>query len=307
MIRTWIGLLFVIPLFAQDEAGVKTPMDLLDYPDSIAVVTILKFNAQFTNGDTIRGRESGKTELRYDKSGRLSHWLNYSSTGSMYFGYEYLYSADGKIVTKRDAEDSTDVDEISYYDDQSRLIRISSWSAGHREMEFRYSGAGVLQTQTEYRYYAKDGSIDSKLELEYNEKGLVEKSTYYVLYGKGVYDVCSTTWYTYDSMDRQLERRWTDYHGWIYYTETFVYNEKGQITKNIYASSKHHATGEFWNETTYTYDGSGNLSSERYRNKYNDNLTTFAIINNASGLPMECLTISEGSGTFYVWSYTSQQ
>ncbi len=278
-------------------------MERIDFPDSTSTVTITRFDALSEGGKEVCGRELGSKEFRFDTASRLTHVLNYSSTGSMYYGYEYVFSEDGRMKTARDAEDSTDIDDIEYYDDKGKLIRISSWSAGHRETEFMYSSVGVLEKQIEYRYYAKDGTIDSRVEFEFNEHGLPEMSTYWVLYGKDIYDVVSTTWFTYDAKGRMKERKWTDYHGLVYFYERCEYNEKGQLVKDVYSSNKPHAT-EFWNETAYTYDERGYLSSTHYRNKYNNDLTTYAVEYNTSGLPSRCLTSCEGDSTIYIWTYT---
>lgn len=140
----------------------------------------------------------GSTEYTYDKKGRLTEAGNYDPDGEYSGGYRYSY--DGKFVrmcTMHSMEEEETARWV-YENNGKHIVKSEFYSEGVLESTSVSSYDGMKRTETvtgadstvigtaEYVYLSEDKPIeidsgDTHIKIEYNNKGLPERSVNVVL------------------------------------------------------------------------------------------------------------------------------
>lgn len=300
------ALLFLSSIACAQESPVSPP-DLKNYPDSFRQVTIVRKDVTTNNGPVIIGRNLGSKVLQFDAQGRLIHELNYDESGNLYFGTDYVYSADGSQLTTRDAEDTLDINAIFYYDKDGDLIRKSTFD-GTYITEYTYTTSKVLLHSVENRYDIKDGKsvITTHVEAFYDSLGREVESIYARRYGKDKYDPISVTHSTYDSLGRLIEKKYVDENGKMTMIKEYAYNAAGNQTREKITHADFGLNREGQGLSVYTYDAHGNLTSETFGRGDDALVLSYEVTYNEQGLPVKCLLSTSNDGrSMYTWIYST--
>lgn len=166
----------------------------------------------------------------------------------------------------------------------------------NQNLLFKASKSNNWEYETLYKYDAYNRPIwrsspDGIAKIEYDDKGNVIKRV--ASYG-AMYE------YEYDSNNNLLKRTYTDERGNLVSTETFTYDEKGQLIKKTYDSNN---VEDPWSIVyTYTYDENGNLLvDDRVQSSgYN---TRYEYTYDEGGAPIKKTEYTPHGTYYYVWEY----
>ena len=166
----------------------------------------------------------------------------------------------------------------------------------NQNLLFKASKSNDWEYETLYKYDAYNRPIwrsspDGIAKIEYDDKGNVIKRV--ASYG-AMYE------YEYDSNNNLLKTTYTDERGNLVSTETFAYDEKGQLIKKTYDSNN---VEDPWSIVyTYTYDENGNLLvDDRVQSSgYN---TRYEYTYDEGGAPIKKTEYTPHGTYYYVWEY----
>ena len=209
--------------------------------------------------------------LKIDEAGNPVQESFYDQNGSE-LRTERTYE-NGLLMTEYIYSDNLQVSFAVYeYDENGNelMMQQTGWYASGRKSEYDKNGnctllilydeTGDESLRREYTYDGQGRLIREKesgrqadsfsYEYSYDEQGRLDRTTRYLFHWVELIGV-----HTYDEEGRLIDLTWVDSDGnALYDRHSYLYNENGDLEKDIYYSDSEHP----WNETVYAYDGNGN-------------------------------------------------
>ena len=153
------------------------------------------------------GAVIGSSHFVYDDSGKISHSLEFDSTGRQIHSNEFVHQTQGnQVITISESEGKFAGRTVEVYEG-NLLLSFASCDGDNllkREKTFQYAGSG-LQT-SDSRYYLPDGTLAEQWLSSYDSEGRIAET--YGLKGDGKPLGDGKYKYEYDSGGR-TSRVWT--------------------------------------------------------------------------------------------------
>lgn len=232
---------------------------------------------------------------------------NYADVGEYLSRFSYKYTTEilthlqssmdlSQISTTAYNQYGNPLFDVSYYPVSGYIYAYYFEYDENQNLILRAGKSDDWEYETLYKYDAYNRPIwrsspEGVAKIEYDDKGNVIKRV--ASYGS-MYE------YEYDSNNNLLKRTYTDECGNLVSTETFAYDEKGQLIQKIYESN---GFEDQWSIVyTYTYDKNGNLLVDDRVQSIGYH-TRYEYTYDEGGAPIKKTEYTPNGTYYYVWEY----
>lgn len=208
------------------------------------------------------GSVDQKREFRYDEANRPV-WSQSTSTAAhgSNFTEENTYDERGRLIAKRSISGDVEYGTLYEYDDNDRLTAETETygnpAASTYRIEYTYNDAGK---QVLLCWYNNAGVMDTRIEMEYDDRGnLVRETTY----SEPAHTVSGMHTLKYDSENRVIEdAHYLDAGDTLLYITWNEYDANGNLIRRS-INSRPEISAARTERNEYTYDEHNRMIRER--------------------------------------------